>query len=77
MKEEVTKSKNLGLTGKGVIHPKQIKVLNQVFTLSLQEVKKAKKIIDLFTQSSSGLVLYKGANPKTNIKRNVKNYQYL
>jgi citrate lyase beta subunit len=60
MKEEATNSKNLGFTGKGAIHPKQIKILNNVFTPTLQEVKKAKKIISLFEKSSSGLVLYKG-----------------
>ena len=60
MKEEATNSKNLGFTGKGAIHPKQIKILNNVFTPTLQEVKKAKKIISLFEKSSSGLVLYEG-----------------
>ena len=60
MKEEAISSKNLGFTGKGAIHPKQIKILNNVFTPTLQEVKKAKKIISLFEKSSSGLVLYEG-----------------
>ena len=60
MKEEATNSKNLGFTGKGAIHPKQIKILNNVFTPTIQEVKKAKKIICLFEKSSSGLVLYEG-----------------
>ena len=60
MKEEATNSKNLGFTGKGAIHPKQIKILNNVFTPTLQEVKKAKQIISLFEKSSSGLVLYEG-----------------
>ncbi len=60
MKEEATHSKDLGFTGKGAIHPKQIKILNNVFTPTLKEVKKAKKIISLFEKSSSGLVLYEG-----------------
>ena len=60
MKEEATNSKNLGFTGKGAIHPSQIKILNNVFTPTLKEVKKAKKIISLFEKSSSGLVLYEG-----------------
>ena len=60
MKEEAINSKNLGFTGKGAIHPKQIKILNNVFTPTLQEVKKAKQIISLFEKSSSGLVLYEG-----------------
>ena len=60
MQEEAINAKNLGFTGKGAIHPKQIKILNKVFTPTLQEVKKAKKIISLFKKSSSGLVLYEG-----------------
>ena len=60
MKEEAIKSKNLGFTGKGAIHPKQIKILNNIFTPTFQEVKKAQKIISLFEKSSSGLVLYEG-----------------
>ena len=60
MKEEAIKSKKLGFTGKGAIHPKQINILNKVFTPTIQEVKKAKKIINLFEKSSSGLVLYQG-----------------
>ncbi len=60
MKEESVKSKNLGFTGKGAIHPKQIKILNKVFTPSLKEVNKAKKIIKLFEKSLTGLIVYDG-----------------
>ena len=60
MQEEASKSKNLGFTGKGAIHPKQIKILNKVFTPSLKVVNKAKKIIQLFENSSTGLIIYDG-----------------
>ena len=60
MQEEASKSKSLGFTGKGAIHPKQIKILNKVFTPSLKEVNKAKKIIKLFENSSTGLIVYDG-----------------
>ena len=60
MQEEASKSKNLGFTGKGAIHPKQIKVLNKIFTPSLKEVNKAKKIIKLFENSSTGIIVYEG-----------------
>jgi len=60
MQEDASKSKSLGFTGKGAIHPKQIKILNKVFTPSLKEVNKAKKIIKLFENSSTGLIVYDG-----------------
>ena len=60
MQEEATRSKHLGFTGKGAIHPKQIKILNKVFTPSFKEVNKAKKIIKLFEKSSTGLIVYEG-----------------
>ena len=60
MQEEAIKSKYLGFTGKGAVHPKQIKILNKVFTPSLKEVNKAKKIIQLFENSSTGLIVYDG-----------------
>ena len=37
-----------------------MKILNTVFTPTVQEVRKAKKIINLFEESASGLVLYEG-----------------
>ena len=60
MKKEAINSKNLGFTGKGAIHPKQIDILNKVFTPSKQEVLKAKKIVKMFETSTSGLIVYNG-----------------
>ena len=44
MKEEAIKAKELGFSGKGSIHPKQISVLNNVFTPSIEVIERAKKI---------------------------------
>ena len=60
MKIEATKAKELGFSGKGAIHPKQIKILNDVFTPTYEEVTKAKIIVDTFNKSSSGLVVFEG-----------------
>ena len=60
MKVEATKAKDLGFCGKGAIHPKQIKILNDVFTPTIEEVNKAKSIVDTFNKSSTGLVVYEG-----------------
>ena len=60
MKKEAELVRNLGFTGKGSIHPKQIGILNQVFTPSKDEITKAKKIIDQFNASDTGLVVIDG-----------------
>ena len=60
MKKEAQFVKNLGFTGKGSIHPKQINILNKVFTPSEEEIIKAKKIIDQFNASDTGLVVIDG-----------------
>ena len=60
MKKEAELVRNLGFTGKGSIHPKQINILNEVFTPSDEEITKAKKIIDQFNASDTGLVVIDG-----------------
>ena len=60
MKKEAQKSKNLGFSGKGSIHPKQIEYLNIVFTPSEQEVLYANKVIKAFNEASDGLVVVDG-----------------
>ena len=60
MKKEAELVRNLGFTGKGSIHPKQINILNKVFTPSEEEITKAKKIIDQFNASNTGLVVIDG-----------------
>ena len=60
MKKEAELVRNLGFTGKGSIHPKQINILNEVFTPSDEEINKAKKIIDQFNASDTGLVVIDG-----------------
>ena len=60
MKKEAELSKNLGFTGKGSIHPKQIEILNEVFTPSKEEISHAKRIVDQFNESNTGLVVIDG-----------------
>ena len=59
MKKEAELVRNLGFTGKGSIHPKQINILNKVFTPSEEEITK-EKIIDQFNASDTGLVVIDG-----------------
>ena len=60
MKKEAELAKNLGFSGKGSIHPKQIDILNKVFTPSKEEIDHAKKIVDQFNSSNTGLVVIDG-----------------
>ena len=60
MKKEAELAKNLGFSGKGSIHPKQIGILNEVFTPSQEEINYAKKIVDQFNASNTGLVVIDG-----------------
>ena len=60
MRQEAQKSKNLGFSGKGSIHPKQIVSLNKVFTPSESEVEYANKGIKAFNEAADGLVVVDG-----------------
>lgn len=60
MNTEAQKSKNLGFSGKGSIHPKQIEQLNKVFTPSEEEIAYANKVIKAFNDVSDGLVVVDG-----------------
>lgn len=60
MKEEAIKAKQLGFSGKGSIHPKQIPILNKVFTPSEEVIQKAKKITSTFEKANTGLVVIDG-----------------
>ena len=60
MKKEAELVRDLGFTGKGSIHPKQINMLNEIFTPSKEEIIKAKKIVDQFNLSDTGLVVIDG-----------------
>jgi len=60
MQDEAQKSKKLGFSGKGSIHPKQIALLNNVFTPSEEEVEYANKVIKAFNDASDGLVVVDG-----------------
>ena len=72
MKKEAELVRNLGFTGKGSIHPKQINILNEVFTPSKKEIIKAKRIIDQFNASDTGLVVIDGKLIEKPVLREMK-----
>ena len=60
MKQEAILARDLGFSGKGSIHPKQITILNEVFTPELGRVEHAKKILKAFDEANTGLVVLEG-----------------
>jgi len=60
MRREAEAARALGFCGKGSIHPKQVPVLNEIFTPSEAEIAHARRIIDAFEQGDSGLVVIDG-----------------
>ncbi len=60
MKVLARQAKELGFSGKGSIHPKQISPLNEIFTPTKEEIIKARSIIKTFEQANTGLVVLDG-----------------
>ena len=60
MAREATLARKLGFSGKGSIHPKQIPILNDVFTPSESEIAHARRILDAFAKADTGLVVVDG-----------------
>ena len=64
-------AKNLGFSGKGSIHPKQIPIINKIFTPTASEIEKAKLIIEEFKKSDTGLVVIDGKLIEKPVIRNM------
>ena len=60
MLREATLAAELGFTGKGAIHPKQIPDLNGVFTPDEATVAHARRVLDAFEQCGGGLLVFEG-----------------
>jgi len=60
MKDEAVLARNLGFSGKGSIHPKQIKILNEIFTPEKELVDYAERVIRAFEEADTGLVVIDG-----------------
>lgn len=60
MIEEAVRARDLGFSGKGAVHPKQIAALNQVFTPDEATIARARRIISTFEEADTGLVVIDG-----------------
>ncbi|MEM9683822.1 MAG: CoA ester lyase, partial [Pseudomonadota bacterium] len=50
----------LGFTGKGAIHPKQLPVITKHFTPSAEQIERARRITRAFEEARTGLVVVDG-----------------
>jgi citrate lyase subunit beta/citryl-CoA lyase len=53
LRASVLEAKSLGFDGKGCIHPRQIKVINETFAPSAEEIDKAKRIVLAFEDAEA------------------------
>ncbi len=53
-------ARDLGFSGKGSIHPKQIPIITEVFTPDEEAISHAKRILTAFEQADTGLVVIDG-----------------
>lgn len=60
MVREAEQVRDLGFSGKGAIHPKQIAALNAVFTPDATAVDRARRVIAEFEAADTGLVVIDG-----------------
>ena len=60
METEAILARELGFSGKGAVHPKQIAALNTVFTPDTETVAKARRILQEFEAADTGLVVIDG-----------------
>ncbi len=60
MEREACLARDLGFSGKGSIHPKQIAILNRVFTPDEDAVANARRVVKAFEDADTGLVVIDG-----------------
>ena len=72
LREQATLAKDLGFSGKGSIHPKQIPIINSIFTPSSEEIEHALRIIEEFEKADSGLVVVDGKLIEKPVLREMK-----
>lgn len=60
MERDARLALDLGFSGKGSVHPKQIPILNKVFTPDEEQVARARRIIQTFEKADTGLVVIDG-----------------
>ncbi|HEY0441988.1 MAG TPA: CoA ester lyase [Xanthobacteraceae bacterium] len=63
LRQETTLARTMGFTGKTAIHPRQVAVINEVFSPTAQEVDRARKLLQVFRAAEAegrGAVQFEG-----------------
>ena len=60
LEREAQACAELGMTGKGAIHPKQLPIIERHFSPSDAEIADARRITEAFEQAQSGLLVVDG-----------------
>jgi (S)-citramalyl-CoA lyase len=60
MEREALLARDLGFSGKGSIHPRQIPILHRVFTPDEAQIAHARRILQAFAEADTGLVVIDG-----------------
>jgi (S)-citramalyl-CoA lyase len=69
LREECRRVQALGFTGKATIHPKQLAVVNEVFTPDAERIAWARRVIEAFERAPGGLVVLDGRLIETPVVR--------
>ena len=72
MRREASLARDLGFSGKGSIHPKQIAILNDVFTPDEAAIAHARRILLAFEEADTGLVVIDGKLIEKPVLREVR-----
>ena len=57
---DAERARDMGFAGKGAIHPRQIPLINRVFTPDADALAKAQKLVDAFDAAGTGVVVVDG-----------------
>lgn len=60
LERDALASRSMGFTGKSVIHPKQIDIVNSTFRPTKAEAEEAQRVVDAFENSDGGVVSVDG-----------------
>lgn len=53
LKRDTVNAKSLGFTGKACIHPRQLSIINEIYTPDFKEVEKANELLRVFDSASN------------------------
>ena len=60
VREEAELAHRLGFTGKAVIHPANISIVNEIFTPSSEEIDEARRVLEAYQNSTTGVAVVNG-----------------